>query len=510
MRFMMKSFVFFGLATLQFACGSAPKPPSMPTLPTAPAMTKGIPTSAYNQFQSGVKALEESPANYTEAIKYFNGSLDTYDQVRTETIAKDKAYLAELDQHEVAIDEYEKKLKEYDPQLKPDDTLRPKVKAQKELVGKNLTEPDYIVARLNLAYTEERLGRYKAATDTYKVLIDRGITNPQIKLAYGRSLLLSGHPDEAIKEFEALLVNDERNLSARNNLAASYLAKDDLKTCLIQVKKVLAIQPKNVPAIINLGLLYLKDKNYDLAELMFKKALKYDVKNARAYSNLGLTYYKTERLPIAVVNFEKAINLDPSMDEARLNLGSVYLDYLDYERALEQFKIVLGRFPEHYQAMVGAADTLYGTNQYQEAVEMYEASIKINQMNPEVYPRLAKLYEEKMSQKEGHKLVAVSYYEKYIELFKPKKDDKVYKLLTELKALIQLEESQKNQPAPAPAEDQGSDDTEKGTEGAEGTKGAEGAENQNPADNGDAKDAPADSQDTNKDPAPKSDASSEG
>ena len=275
MRVMMRAMMFCGLATLQVACGSAPKPPTLPPLPAKPSMTKGIPTAAYTQFQSGVKSLEEKPANYTEAIKHFNSALDSYDAARKETLAKDKAYLAELDAHETAIKTYEQKLKEYDAELKPDDTLRPKAKAQRERVGTELTEPDYIVARLNLAYTEERLGRYKAATDTYKVLIDRGITNPQIKLAYGRSLLLSGRPDEAIKEFEELLVEDERNLSARNNLAAAYLAKGDLKVCLTQVKKVLEIQPKNVPAAINLGLLYLKEKNFDLAELQFKKAIKY-------------------------------------------------------------------------------------------------------------------------------------------------------------------------------------------------------------------------------------------
>ena len=439
------------LTLAQWACSSAPRPPALPPAPAKPALTKGIPTAAYNRFQDGVAALEAKPADYTTAIAAFNDALSIYDKERKARLAQDSAYREELSAHEKAIGQYEAALKVYDPSLKPEEGLRPALESQRATVGQDLVDPDYIVARLNLAYTEERLGRYKDASVTYKELLDRGVKDLRAKLAYGRSLLLSGDASGAIKEFEEVLAAEPTSLDARNNLAAAYLAKRDFETCLKYVKEVLSVQPKNVPAIVNLGLLYLKEDKFDLAELMFNKALKYDVKNARAHSNLGLTYYRTQRLPMAVVNFEKAIDLDPTMDEARLNLASVYLDYLDYPRALEQFKVVLGRFPEHYQAMVGAADTLYGTAQYPDAVEMYKATLKVKEDNPEVYLRLAKLYEEKMSSEPNHKDTAVGYYEEYIKRFNPKSDDKVRTMLAELKALIQLEADQKANPQPAPA-----------------------------------------------------------
>ena len=438
------------------ACGSTPPPPTVPAFPAEEPNTKGVPTSAYTSFERGVKALEEKPANYIEAAKAFEQALGEYEDSRNRQLGARESHNADLEANQVALEAW-KKL--HGPKLKEEPDLQAQLKQREEAIasqrgrlGEGIAAPDYVVARLNFAYTREKLGRYKEAAEAYKVLLDKEVGDATIRLAYGRSLLFSDQAKASISEFEMVLTQNKRSLDARNNLAAAYLSLDDLPTCLRYVKEVLSIQPKNVSAIINLGLLYLKDKKYDLAELMFKKAIKYDKINAKAYSNLGLTYYMTDKLPFAVMNFEKAIKLDPSMDEARLNLGSVYLDYLDYARALEQFNIVLSRFPKHYQALVGAADSFYGTTKYQEAVDHYLESNKIKDDNPEVIIRLAKLYEEKMSTLSDHKLVAVDYYERYIKLTKPPKSSPIYMQLANLKAIIQMEKDQKNNPQP-PAED---------------------------------------------------------
>ena len=449
------------LAALFAACGSIPPPPSVPAFPAEEPNTKGIPSAAFTSFESGVKALEEKPANYIDAANSFEAALSSYDESRNRQIKAREDHKQELEQNEKALEAWKKlhgdKLVD-EPELQKQLAQREEaLKTQRASLNEGIAAPDYVVARLNFAYTREKLGRYEEAAKAYKILLDKNVADATIRLAYGRSLLLSDQAKESIAQFEAVLAADSRSLDARNNLAAAYLKLNDLDTCLNYVKEVLSVQPKNVSAIINLGLLYLKDKKYDLAELMFKKAIKYDKINARAYSNLGLTYYQTNKLPFAVINFEKAIGLDPSMDEARLNLGSVYLDYLDYARALEQFNIVLSRFPMHYQALVGAADSFYGTSKYKEAIDHYLESMKVRDTNTEVLLRLAKLYEEKMSSQADHKDVAVGYYERFIKLSKPAKGDPIHMQLANLKAIIQMEKDQKNNPQPpaeeAPAEE---------------------------------------------------------
>ncbi|MGK0359274.1 MAG: tetratricopeptide (TPR) repeat protein, partial [Bradymonadia bacterium] len=306
--------------------------------------------------------------------------------------------------------------------------------------------PDYTIAWLNLAYSYERLGRHKDSADAYRKLIEKKVNDRGVTLALGRALLLSGEPQQAITEFESVLREKPDDLQARNNLAAAYLAKNDLKTSLRYVKEVLAVQPKNVPAIVNLGLIYLQQKKLPLALLMFNKALGYEKKNARAHNNLGLTFYAMDNIPRSVLSFETAVSIDPTMDEARLNLASVYLDYLDYTAALKQFELVRERFPKHYQAMVGQADSLYGTGEYETSAKLYEESLTLRDNNPEVLLRVGKIYEEQL----GKPKAALPHYLRFREVAKPAKDHPIHQTI---QFLEQMDKMKEQSGAAAPAGD---------------------------------------------------------
>jgi len=356
------------------ACGATPKPKPIqktvvegpPTDPRAP----GVPPTAIDAFEAGVKAMQAKPPKFGEAADSFKKSVEIHG--------------------------------------------------------------DYIVSWLNLALSYEKLGRYEAAAKTYRTLIEKRVTDRGVTLALGRALLLSGELDAAITEFRSVLQKNAQDLQAQNNLAAAYLKKGDLDTSLSYVKDVLAVQPKNVPAIVNLGLLYLKQKKLPLARLMFDKALSYDKKNARAQNNLGLTFYAmatadrtNDTLPQAVLAFEKAIALDPTMDEARLNVASIFLDYLDYSRALKQFKVVRARFPKHYQAMIGEADSLYGVGKYEDAVKVYLESLEIKSQNGEALLRTGKIYEQQLNKPKK----ALEFYKKYVVAVKPPKTNKIHQTI---------------------------------------------------------------------------------
>ena len=56
------------------------------------------------------------------------------------------------------------------------------------------------------------------------------------------------------------------------------------------------------------------------------------------------------------------------------------------------------------------------------------------------------------------------YYEKYIKLVKPAKSDKIHMQLANLKAIIQMEKDQKNNPQPPAEEPNAEPSTEPSTE----------------------------------------------
>jgi tetratricopeptide (TPR) repeat protein len=85
------------------------------------------------------------------------------------------------------------------------------------------------------------------------------------------------------------------------------------------------------------------------------------------------------------------------MNEARMNLASIFLDYLAYGNALKEFQRVLASNPNHYEAMIGTADALYGTAKYKEAADLFEKSSKVRPSNVEAMTRLAEIYHKKLN-----------------------------------------------------------------------------------------------------------------
>ena len=412
-------------------CGSTPPPKPKPVVVAKPKieMVDGIPKPAVTAFNKGIEALEKKPADYKAAV--------------------------------AAFDEATKK------------------------------HPNYTVAWLNLAWSYQRLGRHADAAKAYRELEKQNVTDRGVKLALGRALLLSGEIDLAIIEFESVIQSHPEDLQARNNLAAAYIAKEDLKTALRYVKEVLAVQPKNVPAIVNLGLLYLKDSKLPLAQLMFQKALDYEKDDkkpqpnkARAHNNLGLTFYAMNVVPGAVQQFIKALDKDPTMDEARLNLASIYLDYLDYGAALKQFQAVRARFPKNYQATVGEANALYGTGEHEKAVKTYEESLELNPNNSEVLMRTGKIYEEQL----GKPKEALAFYIRFRDAAKPAKGHPIHETIM----FLEQADSMKMQPAGGdemPAE--GVEGGEKPAEEAEGAEKPAEEAGEKPAEEGAEKPAEA-------------------
>lgn len=309
--------------------------------------------------------------------------------------------------------------------------------------------PTYRVAKLNSAICLEQTGQYRAAAEVYEGLVIDYVEDPSVFMAYGNALLLSGQTGPAIEQFEKVISLDDRNLEAKNNLAAAYLRKGEGERSREFVKEVLAVQPDNVPALINLGMYYQSKKNMELALLMFNNALGHETSKgkpvktaesasaktaaakptaakaavakskdgkakkpapiktnpgtpnpiimARAHNNIGMTYFMMGVIPNAVHHFKEAVKFDASMNEARMNLASIFLDYLAYGNALKEFQTVLSSNPSHYEAMIGTADALYGTAKYKEAAELFEKSSKIRPTNVEAMTRLAEIYHKKLN-----------------------------------------------------------------------------------------------------------------
>ena len=53
--------------------------------------------------------------------------------------------------------------------------------------------------------------------------------------------------------------------------------------------------------------------------------------------------------------------------------------------------------PKHYEALIGTADSLYGTGAFKEAAKLFEQSFGMNKKNSEAMFRLAEIYHRKLN-----------------------------------------------------------------------------------------------------------------
>ena len=224
----------------------------------------------------------------------------------------------------------------------------------------------------------------------------------EVKEGAGRIQLLieGGDVEEALKEVEKLLVEDDRNANAHLLLGRVQMKKGDTDKAFSSIKKALSIKPDLWDAFIFMGQIYELQGKYseaadvyravtsktpktkegliaaDLLEsisipMHFEQAKRYLDKgdtdgalkeintileispdNPVALFNAGILYFRANMLADAQFYLKKAIEKDPGYVQAHLQLGLVYQAALKFEEAEAQFKKVISLNPEGRDANI--------------------------------------------------------------------------------------------------------------------------------------------------------------
>ncbi len=164
----------------------------------------------------------------------------------------------------------------------------------------------------------------------------------------------------------------------------------------------------------NTGLAHLREGRAEQAIAAFKQAVKGDPKNPYAHKGLGLAYMMRQQYPQAIESFNKALEINPYFvdvrndlgtalmlsgrhDEARkqftqayddptnptpeitaYNIGECFLKQMDYQKALDWFKLSAQRNKYLMLAHLGIADVYAATNRVEDAIAELESAQAIN------------------------------------------------------------------------------------------------------------------------------------
>ncbi len=150
-------------------------------------------------------------------------------------------------------------------------------------------------------YSSTVLSSSKQQNDIIQNYIDQGIQ-------YGQS----GQMENAIKEFEKILLIDPNNVDALNNLGVAYFRLNDLEKSLFYHTKAVEVQSSNPRIYSNRALLLGKYMYRDKEAIAdYTKAINLDRNFQRAYLNRGLAYYFSEQYPQAISDFNKLVEINP-------------------------------------------------------------------------------------------------------------------------------------------------------------------------------------------------------
>jgi Flp pilus assembly protein TadD len=143
-------------------------------------------------------------------------------------------------------------------------------------------------------------------------------------------------------------------IDAHKNLAFVYMRAQNDSMGIVVYNEILKIKPDDVDALSMLGDVRAAKKDYAGAVEYYKKVLAADSTNGRATHGLALCYDYLGQRDNAMAAYESALRARPEDKDLRFNYGRLYYLREEYEKAIEQFTLVLAQDPNDVDANMNA------------------------------------------------------------------------------------------------------------------------------------------------------------
>jgi len=138
--------------------------------------------------------------------------------------------------------------------------------------------------------------------------------------------------DQAISNFEKVLLINPGNSKAKEYLAYSWYAKGldfnkerNFSEAIICYDKAISIDPNYSSAWNDRGVTLKNQGKYDEALASYDRAIEINPNYKQAWNNKGIVYFNMGRYSEAIVCYDRAIAIDPNYTEAIRNRDNAFL-----------------------------------------------------------------------------------------------------------------------------------------------------------------------------------------
>ena len=224
--------------------------------------------------------------------------------------------------------------------------------------------------------------------------------------------LALSRPADATALAQEALKQDPENVDAHRMLGRVYFSMINkgtqnqvderaLKMATEEFRKVTEKDPKDADSWVTLGRLYAGSNNTAEAEKAYNAALAAEPDNEEALTGLAMVYGNMGDTAKAIEKLKAATDKSPN-ERSLMILAKAYEDQKNFKDAADALRKAVELQPENGQLARNLAEDLFLSDQYDEALKVFEGLAARSPKDPIIPLRMADIYRSKRDYVKAH------------------------------------------------------------------------------------------------------------
>ena len=217
--------------------------------------------------------------------------------------------------------------------------------------------------------------------------------DPALWVARAQAFYERGGYDEAIADMSSAMRIDSTNIEYHHILADIYMGYYKSRMALTTLQRAAVLHPRDIPTLIKLAELQTILTFHDESMTTLDKVMRIDPENVDALVIGGLNFEAQGDTARAIGSYQKAVQIDPEKADAWIKLAKLRAARKE-PNAIDFFNTAIKVAPDDVVPMMAKADYLWDTEQFSEAVKVYQEIIERHPSHTDAYYNLGLVYME--------------------------------------------------------------------------------------------------------------------
>ena len=231
-------------------------------------------------------------------------------------------------------------------------------------------------------------GKFDEGRATLAKAVSIDPKDTRAKLLIARSYLTQKNPDadKALAQYNAILVDDPKNIEALSGKADALAQKNDVAGAVDAWQQVAKLEPDSVDPEDNIAQLYLDKKMVDQGRQAFAQASKDHPKAAEPWALQAEYDVRQHNYLQAEKEYEQALALEPRNPELLFEYARMELVVLrHYTKAQDAFSRIVNEQPSNPEALFWLGQAYAAQGQWAQARDEYQQSFQIARTYPALF-----------------------------------------------------------------------------------------------------------------------------